>query len=480
MSKMVLCIIFVLNFSGGIFAQEEMAVNAVVEQEAFDLESGELYLDEDHSEPLGFEEEFDELEDDLDGGLGKRPADEEGEGNVTLDFHEADIRNVLRILAYKSGINIVPGPDVTGLVTIQLADVPWKQALDVILENYGYSYEQKGNVIMVTTIENLKKRREDAQVLAEQEPLETQSFILNFAKASKVIESVDKLKTGRGSVHYDERTNTILVKDTKSNMELIRKIIKKLDATTPQVLIESRIVETTLNNSDKLGIDWQAQIDATGATRPSTWPFKDSSSNDYLPGAFPTASGFTYGTIDFNSLTATLEMLRSRTDTNILSNPRIVTLDNQKASISVGSQYPMPQYTYNEDQARLQVSGWEYMDIGIIFDVTPQVNNAGFVTLAIAPKITDILDYVTVEGTSLPRLSNESVTTEVMVKSGDTLVIAGLIKDKKTQLKKKIPLIGDIPFLGLIFTKTEDTIEKTDLIIFITPHVITPEIPANF
>src|SRR3989338_4819991 len=102
-------------------------------------------------------------------------------GNVTLDFRDADINNVLRILAYKSGINIVPGPEVTGLVTIQLTDVPWEQALDVILQTYGYGYDRKGNIIVVTTIDNLKKRREDAQLLAQQEPLETKTFILNYA-----------------------------------------------------------------------------------------------------------------------------------------------------------------------------------------------------------------------------------------------------------------------------------------------------------
>ncbi len=400
------------------------------------------------------------------------------EGKVSLDFREADIRNVLRILAYKSGVNIVAGPEVVGLVTIQLNEVPWMQALDVILSTYGYGYDRKGNIITVTTIENLKKRREDAQLLADQEPLTTRTYILNFAKASEAVASIEKIKSSRGSVNFDERTNTLIIRDIPGNLELVEEVIKTLDKTTPQVLIEAKIVETVLSNEENLGIDWVVQGAVSGSERPTTFPFTRRSNNKYLPDAIPATTDtalFSYGTLNFSQMQAVLELLRNRTDTNILSNPRIVTLDNKKASIVVGSQYPIPTYTYNEEQARLQVSGWEYMDIGIIFDVTPHINNAGMVTLEVQPKITDILDFVTVENTSLPRLSNESATTNVLIKDGDTLVIAGLIKDKTTDIKKKVPILGDVPILGLAFQKSEKTIEKTDLMVFITPHIITPE-----
>ena len=400
------------------------------------------------------------------------------EGNVSLDFRDADIQNVLRILSYKSGLNIVTGPEVTGLVTIKLKDVPWRQALEVILQTYGYAYEQKGNIITVTTIDKMKKRREDAMVLSEQEPLVTQTFLLNYAKATNIIASIEKMKTDRGSINYDERTNALIVRDIPSNVELIGDVIERLDATTPQVLIEAKIVETTLSNSENLGINWVTQATAVGSKRPVTWPFTQSTEVKYMPDDFPGAESddFSYGTLDLSQLQAVLELLRTRTDTNILSNPRIVTLDNQEARIVVGSQYPLPQYTYNEEQARLQVNGWEYKDIGIIFKVTPHVNNAGFITIDLEPKVTEILDFVTVENTSLPRLSTEEAKTSVMIKDGETLVIAGLIKDKVTDIKKKTPLLGDIPLLGLIFQKTEKTVTKTDLLIFLTPHIVnSPE-----
>lgn len=402
-------------------------------------------------------------------------------GDVSLDFREADIRNVLKILSFKSGVNIVAGPEVTGVVSIQLSEVPWQQALDVILQTYGYAYEKKGSIIIVTTIENLKQRREDAMLLAEQEPLVTKTFTLNFGKASEIISSIEKMKSDRGNIDFDERTNTIIVTDIENKIGLMEEVIDTLDTTTPQVLIEAKIVETTFVDSENLGVDWVTKATISGSKRPITYPFTTSSNSKYTPDDIPSATSaeFSFGTLDFSQVQAVFEMLKSKSDTNILSNPRIVTLDNQAASITVGSQYPIPTYTYNEEQARLQVSGWEYMDIGIIFDVVPHVNSAGFVTLEIEPKITAILDFVTVENTSLPQLSNESTKTTVMIKDGETLVIGGLVKNQTTDVQKRTPFLGDIPILGYVFQKTEKTVNKTDLLIFMTPHIVTPEVSSD-
>jgi type IV pilus assembly protein PilQ len=404
------------------------------------------------------------------------------DGKVSLDFRDADIRNVFKILAFKSGVNIVASPEVTGAVSIQLNDVPWQQALDVILQTYGYAYERRGNIIVVTTIENMKKRREDAAVLSEQEPVMTKTFTLNFAKASKTITSLEKMKSDRGNIDFDERTNTIIATDIQQRIDLMTDVIATLDTTTPQVLIEGKIVETTVSDTENLGIDWVAKASVNGASRPTTFPFPHHIPSTYTTNDdFPVAedTDFDFGTLNATQLGAVLELLKSRSDTNILSNPRIVTLDNQKAQITVGSQYPIPTYTYNQEQAKLQVSGWEYKDIGIIFEVTPHVNDAKFVTLDIEPRITAILDFVTVENTSLPRLSNESTKTSVLVKDGDTLVIAGLLKDQKTDVRTRLPGLGQIPVVGLLFQKKNSTSSKTDLIIFMTPHIVTPQMPTD-
>ncbi|NTV29391.1 MAG: hypothetical protein HGA80_04850 [Candidatus Omnitrophica bacterium] len=398
------------------------------------------------------------------------------EGNVTLDFREADIRNVLKVLSYKSGLNIIAGPEVVGMVNIQLKDVPWEKAMEVILSTYGYGYERKGTIIMVTTIDNLKKRREDAKMMADQEPLSTETFVLTFAKAAEVKDSLDKMKTARGNVNYDKRTNSIIVTDVTSNLQLMKEVIKALDTVTPQVLIEAKIIETTLNNDENLGIDWTAQASLTGAKRATSLPWNGTRGiNRYLPDPTSEAtSTFTYGTVDFSTFQAILKMLKTRSDTHVVSNPKIVTMDNQPAKITVGKQYPVPNYTFNEQQAKLQVSGWNYMDIGVIFNVTPHINNAGMVTLELEPSVTDIVDTAVVENTSMPVLSTESAKTTVMIEDGKTLVIAGLIKTKNTEGRSKIPILGDIPILGFPFQKKTTTVVKSDLLIFLTPHIITP------
>ncbi len=421
------------------------------------------------------------------------PAD----GLVSLEFQDADLKNVLKVLAYKSNMNIVSGPEVTGTVTIQLNNVPWQKALEVVLSTYGYGYERRGNIITVTTVENLKKRHEDSQLLADQEPLATKTYLLSFAKASDIIDSITKMKTNRGQINFDQRTNALIIRDVQSNLELIDEVLKALDTPTPQVLIEAKIIETDVSNTENLGIDWSVALNAIGSARPTNFPFTTAGSNtmlpssfsNYLPGATDTASSnkagkdFVYGTLDATGLTAALELLSQRSDTNVLSNPRILTLDNQPAKIVVGLKYPLPEYTYNQEQAKLQISGYSFLEIGIIFEVTPHVNNADFVTLDLNPRITAIKSLVQVDPTSttakIPELSTEEAKTKVMIKNGQTLVIAGLITENKTSSNSKVPFLGDVPVLGRAFKKSNDKKDKTELMIFLTPHIIVPNTTAS-
>ncbi|MBF0619909.1 MAG: type IV pilus secretin PilQ [Candidatus Omnitrophica bacterium] len=420
-------------------------------------------------------------------------------GLVTLDFRDADIKNVLKVLAYKSGVNIIAGPEVVGLVNIQLKDVPWQKALDVILSTYGYNYEQKGTILMVTTTDNLKKRREDAKVLSDQEPVSTKTFILNFSKAEDVVKTLDKMKTGRGSINFDQRTNAIIVHDVDSNIAIFEEVIKKLDAVTPQILIEARIIETALNSQEVLGLQWPTSFgaSATFPVQTHTFPWGTGMNNGtkFAPAtqyANPTTIGdktalsdtksvMTYGTLSLSQLSLTLDALQSRTNTNVLSNPRIVTLDNEPAKIQVGNKYPLPKYTYSDTQDKLIISGWEYIEYGLTFKVTPHINGKGVVTLDIEPEIVDSSATVAFNfgggtATNVPVLTMESAKTNVMIRDGETLVIAGLIRDKKTKITSKVPLLGDIPFFGAPFRHKDDTVIKTELLIFLTPHIITPSL----
>ncbi len=401
-------------------------------------------------------------------------------GNVSLDFREADIKNVLKVLSYKSGINIIAGPEVVGMVNIQLKDVPWQKALDVILSTYGYSYEQKGTIIMVTTVENLKKRREDAKALADQEPIATKTFVLNFSKAADVVASLDKMKTARGSINFDKRTNAVIVSDVESNLELITEVVKTLDTVTPQVLIEARIIKTGLTKSETMGIDWskltQVSGKATFGTRPHSFPWSPNK-DMYLPAMGPAATApvITYGTLSITDLSLVIDALQSRGNTKSISNPQLVTMDNQPARIQVGDQYPMPQYSFSSQTNTMVVSGWSYIDLGVIFNVTPHINNASLITLELEPQVSSISDKtVTVLGTTMPVLTNEAVKTMVMIRDGETLVIAGLISEDKTISHNDVPFLGWIPILGIPFRHKAETVNKSEMLIFLTPHIITP------
>jgi len=427
-------------------------------------------------------------------------------GVVSLDFQDADIKSVLKVLAFKSGVNIVAAPDVTGVVTIQLNDVPWQKALEVILSTYGYGYERRGNIITVMTVENLKKYRSDSSTLQAQESLISKTFVLSFAKAEDVMKIIEKMKSSRGFMNFDERTNALIVRDLDSTVELIGEVVKSIDTITPQVLIETKVIETDVNNTDNLGIDWVVQASVTGASQPTTFPFIPTggvlgkgSNSSFFPAAktfsnfaMPTNSSsssssssttptFTYGTINASTFSATLNALSNHQNTKTLSNPRIVTLDNQKATFNVGVEYPLPNYTFNSQTGQQEIDGFTYKPIGINFEVTPHVNNAGLITLDLHPQISAIDQMVTLApatsttvAVQIPEINNQETQTRVMVENGKTLVIAGLISDNKVVAKNKVPVLGDIPWLGkLLFTSSNTTVTRTELLIFLTPHVIT-------
>lgn len=412
-------------------------------------------------------------------------------GNVTLDFKDADITNVLRILSYKSGINIVAGKDVSGPVTIRLMDVPWEKALDVILRTYGYTYEREGNIIRVTTTENLEK-----------EELITEVFSLNYASAKDVPAAIQEMLSDRGSVKYDERANLVIVTDIATNIYKIRQVIEKLDRRTQQVNIEAKIIETTLDKDDKLGINWTTQVTATGAARPMTFPFdRKSKGGTWFPegdtsasagdniGVFPPSPGasfpmalpknFTLGTLDFTQLQAVLQILKSKTNTKIISNPRVTTLDNREAKIVVATTFSIPTYERNDSTGNIEVTGYEEKEMGITLSVTPQINPEGYIVVRLEPEVSAFLSWDTFStsgGTiQAPRFSVRKASTAVMVKDGETIVIGGLIKETISDTIVKVPVLGDIPIVSLFFKKKEKAVDTTDLLFFITVNIVNPE-----
>ncbi|MDO8525558.1 MAG: secretin N-terminal domain-containing protein [Candidatus Omnitrophota bacterium] len=432
-------------------------------------------------------------------------------GNITVNFKGADIKTILAYISEVSGVDIVPAPDVKGVVDLKLTNKPWKVALDVILRNYGFAYEREGDIIRVVTVSQLK-----------QEELASQTYKLNYSKSKDVVATIKNIVSEKGKVTYDERTNTVIVTDIPTNLYKISQVITKLDKRTQQVLIEARVIETVLGDTEKLGIDWNVKISASGARRPITFPFeqfkvgfgKNQDGAAFFPqvqtgtsastastattstvttvASFPTVSGgvaafpfagidqFTFGTLDFTQFSAVLEMLKARAKTDVVSNPRIATLNNQEAIINVGQTLNMPKYERNSSTGKMEITGYDAKDLGIILKVTPHINELNEIVVDLAPQITDLLRYDTLDATSgvvAPVFSARMAKTQVMIKDGQTIFIGGLIKENNVTGRKKLPIIGDlcedIPILGLLTSKKETIKEKTELIFFISVNIMT-------
>lgn len=405
-------------------------------------------------------------------------------GLISVDFKDADIRQVLRIISLKSGTDIVAGIDVEGLVTIKLTNVPWEQALEIILRTYGFTYERKGNIVRVMTVEAL-----------ESEALSTEVFPLDYAKAKEVPDVIKEMLSDRGKVKFDERTNTVIVTDIPTNLFQIKEVVERLDQRTPQVLVETKVVETRLNKSENLGIDWSDSVTLTQtplfAPIESTFPFRPGASFGSLGTALGIeraserpGSTIGLGVLSSGNLTATLNFLQSRTDTQIVSNPSISALNNQEAKIHIGSEFPIPNFTIEPTTGKTTISGFTSKNIGTVFTVTPHVNPSQEIVVDLKPEVITSAGNVTYDtgqgnSVSLPEFTVQSAQTHVRIKNGETIAIGGLVKQVEQHREVKVPLLGDIPLIGLLFKSTSryqgvggsDPVRQ-DLLIFLTVKIM--------
>lgn len=385
-----------------------------------------------------------------------------------LEFREVDIKDVLRQLSKQYSLNIIFSESVQGLITVQLQDLTIEEALDSIITINGFVYTKKGRVIKVTTPEE-----------AEREGKQTQIFTLNNADASQLKETLEKVLSSEGTVEADTRSNSLIITDNPGVISKIEDMVPLLDKITPQVLIEAKFVELTLSATEKLGIDWQTIITASLANDSFTFPYSLSSnfkydSIDYI--------NTTFATLDFTQVQGVFEFLKTRTDSSLIASPRIVTLDNREASIKVGKVVPLPNYTYNDDQGVWEITGWEEYHVGVNLKVTPHVSPSGYIKLELRPEVSSILEWIGEAGdlNRRPVTAAREVETEVQIKDGQTVVIGGLVKTEESTVFTKIPFLGDIPLVGLLFrNKTggtqEDPQEKTDLLIFVTASIVRHE-----
>lgn len=411
----------------------------------------------------------------------KGPDDYEGR-RITLDFQEANIKNLLRIIADVSDLNIITSEKVKGKVTMKLKDVPWDLALDIILRNNQLGMVRTGNIIRVATQEELAREKEIAatgiKTEVEAEPLFLKVFRINYESADNLKANLETIKSSRGSIDINTRTNTLIVQDIRNRLVEMERLIEILDKRTVQVLIEARIVEVTHNYARELGIRWGGRFNAQpNIGFPATIGLSGVSGgntgtsaaggivNLATSGGAAGALGLKLGSING---TALLDMQLSALETQgkgrILSMPKITTMDNVEAIIESGRE--IPYQTTSSDGTKT-----EFKKATLSLRVTPHVSPDEYIRLEIEAK-KDEADFANQLPNSPPPILTKHAKTEVIIKNGDTTVIGGLFKENKAQNQASVPFFSKIPLIGWLFKNKLNTSDGEELLIFITPKIL--------
>lgn len=381
---------------------------------------------------------------------------------ITMDVQGADIKTVLRSISEFSGANIVAGLNVEGPITVHLVDVPWKEALNVILRANGYDVREEYGLIRVGTMDNLQDEELDAAQLAKQkedlEPMVTRVVKLNYVNAKEMQQAMRAVTTKRGKVEFERDNNAVIINDIPRVANSIAEMAVNLDTRISQVEITAKMIDVDVEVIRELGVQWQAlnlmstDVNATA----------DFVSGDPMTDPF---TQFRVGTIQsWGELMFTIEALERDNKANIISNPRITTTDNKEANILVGKEIPL----IVADEAGNAIT--ELKKIGVTLRVTPHVNSDMTITMDLHPEISELSAQATVQGGVI--ISLQESDTRVIVRDGETAVIGGLIQEVETEIKNGIPVLKDVPVLGGLFRFSNNTKKKRELIIFVTPRIV--------
>lgn len=405
---------------------------------------------------------------------------EKPKDTLTVDFPDEEIRNILRNVADLFELNLVVPDTLQGRTSIKLSNVTWRQIFKVVLTPVGYTFIEDANIIKVVTIESLA-----------QEPLSTEVFVLNYARAEEIEASIKPLvdAAAGGRVLVDKRINALIISERPSRMEKITPVLTSLDKATEQVMIESKFIEVNNDNDRDLGLNWNtAGGVTTGVGQRAVGSGGNATAYTTLSDGAVTATtsvvpGYSYSTAVLSNfeLAATLKALETKSDSRIVSNPTIVTLNNTQAEINVGEEYPIPSYTYNAERGNFEISGFEYKPIGVLLKVTPQVNAQGFIRLNLEPEISERglpVNFGGATGADIPIIRTKKTKTQVSMKDGHTLAIGGLMDSSDTTTITKVPVLGDLPGVGRLFQGKQQEKNKRNLLVFITSKVINAESAA--
>lgn len=391
---------------------------------------------------------------------------------VTLEFADAEVRKIFQLLSEVSNKNFVLGDDVTGAISLKLVNVPWDQALDIILDTKGLDKREDGNIILIKGKGKFRSQAEEEleirRTAAKSIELKTETFSVNYADLTAITSQFEKLKTPeRGSIASDVRTSKVIVKDTPQALNDMRDLLYQLDLPEKQVMIEARIVEATSTFSRSLGVNWGVH------SRDGSASFLGINALDSVFGGIastpPTTgtgsdAGGSMG-ISFGKLASTIKLdmrlsaAASAGMIKIISSPKVATLNNKAAKISQGQSIPYTSSTSDKIETK-------FVSATLSLDVTPHINANGTIVMKIDAKN----DF---PGTgSPPPINTKQATTELLLKDGETTVIGGIFVDSDQESDEGVPFLMDIPFLGNLFKSNTKSKTKTELLIFITPRIL--------
>jgi len=415
---------------------------------------------------------------------------------ISLDLQDADLINVMRLFAEVANLNIILSPEVKGKVTVRMVNVPWDQAMDMILRMNGLGYALEDNILRIASVGALTKEAEDdmrsKEAKKKAEDLITRIIPVNYATAAGIEGTIKKGLSPRGETVTDVRTNTLIIKDIPRNVDEVVSLIKLLDKPIPQIMIEARIVEASLNFSRSLGVQWggkqiadAAHGNPIGASFPNsmavtggpTMGATPSGSGNYfvnMPAAAGAgtgggALGFTFGSISksFN-LDLVLSALESTGEGKVISTPRVSALDNKEARIEQGVSIPFSTTSAGGTQI-------QFIDAKLSLVVTPHATPDNKIFMKIqATK--NAPDTGLLGASGQPSIRKNEATTEILLADGETAVIGGILIVNRAEAMTKVPFFGDLPLIGWLFRSKTTTEAKSELLIFITPRVIRQEV----
>jgi type IV pilus assembly protein PilQ len=410
----------------------------------------------------------------------------ESGGVGVREFQGDDVGQVLRLLARQAKVNMVVSDAVTGTVTMRLEDVTALQAISIIVKAKGLFMDKIDNVYYIKTATERTA-----------EPTETDNYQFSYARAKEIAPLVASQLASKDPPQIDERTNTIFFRETRSNIDNIRKMLLQIDKPTKQVMIEARLVEVTADPIQAFGINWAGTVGSfsnpktvtygglnpavpkPGENIPTNGLALGDQSNKNFFGGLGQLSGVAnsaFAILSVPQFSATLQALNEDSDAEFLANPRVVTADNQQAKIEITRNQPVPQLNFNEQTATAVFGGFTDKTFGNKLIVRPSINKDNFITLSVKPEISNKVSdfhftFKDVDVTS-PIIDTRTLDSSVLIKSGDTLAIGGLISDQVSKSKTKVPLLGDIPVLGYAFQSHANERHKRNLLIFVTPTII--------